>query len=201
MSWLWHCLQIWDSSRITAASCTSVFVLFLYKDLSKGKTSLGEKKWHLHPVFVCELLSAAYTVLLCIENTWLLLISYRKSDHWHVRAPSSQWHHWLKLTLLNNTWWLLSQTAQSLMSYAWYDRKRCRQKQHRKLLLSSLASNLLSVTSSSVSLLPIKAHSQTTCHEGHLWHSSPRTRFIPFSYLFCLFPRSFIQFFSAHDCF
>lgn len=41
-------------------------------------------------------------------------------------------------------------------------------KQHRKLLLSSLASNLLSVTSSSVSLLPIKAHSQTTCHEGHL---------------------------------
>lgn len=44
MSWQWHCLQIWDSSRITAASCTSVFVLFLYKDLSKGKTSLGEKK-------------------------------------------------------------------------------------------------------------------------------------------------------------
>lgn len=119
MSWLWQCLQIWDSSRITAASCTSVFVLFLYKDLSKGKTSLGKKKkWHLHPVFVCELLSAAYTVLLCIENTWLLLISYRKSDHWHVRAPSSQWHHWLKLTLLNNTWWLLSNTAQSPMSYA-----------------------------------------------------------------------------------
>lgn len=119
MSWQWHCLQIWDSSRITAASCTSVFVLFLYKDLSKGKTSPGEKKtWHLHPVFVCELLSAAYTVLLCIENTWLSLISYRKSDHWHVRAPSSQWHHWLKLTLLNNTWWLLSNTAQSLMSYA-----------------------------------------------------------------------------------
>lgn len=70
MSWLWQCLQIWDRSRITAASCTSVFVLFLYKDLSKGKTSLGGKKKEVAP-------TSCFCLWVTVSNIYSALVYWK----------------------------------------------------------------------------------------------------------------------------